>query len=61
MWKLAANGAWTQGAKVSPHYKHEGEDGDMKYLMKCTCICYGEKYSLKELYKKCTFHKGSAV
>lgn len=38
-------------AKVSPHYKHEGEDGDVKYLMKC--ICYGEKYSLKELYKKC--------
>lgn len=38
-------------AKVSPHYKHEGEDGDVKYLFKCTC--YGEKYSLKELYKKC--------
>lgn len=37
-----------KNAKVSPHY--QGVYGDVRYLMKC--LCYGEKYSLKELYKK---------
>lgn len=34
--------------KVSPNY--QDVDSDVRYLMKC--LCYGEKYSLKELYKK---------
>lgn len=37
-----------KNAKVSPHY--QGVEGDVRYLMKC--LCYGEKYSWKELYKK---------
>lgn len=37
-----------KNAKVSPHY--QDVDGDVRYLMKC--LCYGAKYSLKELYKK---------
>lgn len=36
-------------AKVNPNYR--GVDGNVKYLMKY--LYYGEKYSLKEFYKKC--------
>lgn len=39
-------------AKVTPSYTHEGVDEDVNFLMKC--ICYGEKYSLKNLYKLCS-------
>lgn len=39
-------------AKVYPYYTHEDVDGDVNFLMKC--ICYGEKYSLKNLYKLCS-------
>lgn len=39
-------------AKVTPSYTHEGVDKDVNFLMKC--ICYGEKYSLKNLYKLCS-------
>lgn len=39
-------------AKISPYYTHEDVDEDVNFLMKC--ICYGEKYSLKKLYKLCS-------
>lgn len=37
--------------KVFLYYMYEDVDEDVNFFMKC--ICYGEKYFLKKLYKLC--------